>query len=140
MLVITPGDLRPTLASIERLIDEVQEVPRVPLARYGANATAAMKERHDADAHAIQRYINRTYYLSTTIGYEVQRTHADQWRLRMFAPPFYAELVEYGTPKSAPYPFFWIEVYGFEPAAIADLTKAFMDAFARHEATIRGAA
>jgi hypothetical protein len=59
------------------------------------------------------------------------------WRVRMFAPPFYAEAVEYGTPKSAAYPFFWVEVYGFQDAAVSRLMSEFFGALARHEARVR---
>lgn len=135
--ILKPGNMGPTLDAIDRLIAEMQVVPRVPLERYGKDATDAMKDQHERDAHAIQRYVNRTYYLTTSIGYEVQRVASDTWRLRMFAPPSYAEAVEYGTPKSAAYPFFWLAVYGFESAALADLTKAFMGVLATHDATVR---
>jgi hypothetical protein len=137
-LILKPGNMGPTLDAIDRLIAEVQVSPRLPLEKYGRDATTAMKDQHERDAHQIQRYVNRTYYLTTSIGYEVQRIAQDTWRLRMFAPPYYAEAVEYGTAKSAAYPFFWVAVYGFEMAAVTDITRAYLGCLSRHEATIRG--
>lgn len=138
MITITPVDYSGTLAAIDSLVATIQVLPKEPLERYGKTATDEMKEQHDRDAHAIQRYVNRTYYLTTSIGWDVARVSGGSWRLRMYAPPFYAEAVEYGTPKSAAYPFFWVEVYGHQPAALADMTKAFMDALGRHEKAVRG--
>lgn len=137
MITIKPVDFSPTLRAVDQLIAQMEYVPRGPLEKYGHDATSEMKEQHDRDAHAIQRYVNRTFYLSTSIGWEVQHPSDAVWRLRMFAPPWYAEAVEYGTSRSQPYPFFWIEVYAFEPAAVADLSRAFFGLLARHEASVR---
>jgi hypothetical protein len=131
------GDFTPTFQSIDRLLADIQTGQESALEWYGKTATDQMKEQHDRDAHAIQRYVNRTYYLSTSIGYDVARVSDGMWRVRMFAPPFYAEAVEYGTPKSAAYPFFWVEVYGFQDAAVSRLMSEFFGALARHEARVR---
>lgn len=137
MLTIIPGDLSTEINGLDRLIAEVQDAPRKVLTWYGQTATERMKANHDRDAHNIQRYVNRTWYLTTTIGYDVAQITGGTTRVRMYSPASYAEAVEFGTPRSAPYPFFWIEVYGLQPMAEARLATAYYAAFARHEAAIK---
>lgn len=137
MLTYTPRDLSSVFRSLDRLVADVQEAPAKALEWYGDTATKRMKANHDRSAHAIQRYVNRTWYLTTTIAFDVTRISGGQSRLRMFAPPTYAEAVEFGTPRSAPYPFFWIEVYGVQPAAEAMLSGIYFGALAAHEGRMR---
>lgn len=131
------GDFSETFDSIDTLLKDIQTLQSEGLEWYGKTATTAMKDKHDADAHEIQRYINRTYYLTTSIGYDVVKLGAEIWRLRMFAPPFYAEAVEYGTPRSRAYPFFWPAVYGFEQQALGSMTRAWLSAMTRQSTRVQ---
>lgn len=136
MITIKAGDLGSTFASIDQLLVDIQKGQEAALEWYGKTATDEMREQHDRDAHEIQRYINRTYYLTTSIGYDVEKA-GGSWRVRMFAPPYYAEAVEFGTPRSRAYPFFWVEVYGFQDAAVARVMQEYFTALARHETRVR---
>lgn len=105
---------------------------------YGRIATGEMKAQHDADAHDIQRYVNRTWNLTRSIAYDVRDVGGGVQQLRMYTPVWYAELVEFGTPRSRAYPFFWPAVHGLEDTARDRVIKAFLGALAQHEAWVKG--
>jgi hypothetical protein len=71
------------------------------------------------DAHDIQRYVNRTWDLTESIGFTpeppVDLNDKIVHTLKVFAAAPYAFDVEQGIPgRSRPYPFFWIEIYNEE--------------------------
>lgn len=119
--------------SLEDLQVEIQKARHEALKVYGEDATTNMKDRHDADAHDIRRYVNRTWYLTNSITFDLQLMSDKTERLRIFTPAFYASMVENGTARSRPYPFFWVEVYGLEPEAVARLYRLFLKALSDHQ-------
>ena len=108
-----------TFRSLDSLQEAIQKARHDSLVTYGEDAVEGMKKRHDADAHEVMRYVNRTWYLTNSITFDTQLMSEKTERLRVFTPAFYAGMVEYGTARSKAYPFFWIEIYGLEPAAVA---------------------
>jgi hypothetical protein len=96
--------------------------------------TARMQANHDNDAHDIQRYINRSWYLTRSIGYTIEPWRQGKASLILFATAPYAQAVEEGIPgRSRPYPFFWKEVYGHQDALIDNLRQAAAEAVHRYE-------
>lgn len=86
---------------------------------FGVDTTEAMRENHGKDAHDIQRYVNRTWDLTESIGFTLEPPQefngAVVHRLEVFAAAPYAFDVEEGIPgRSRPYPFFWVEIYNEE--------------------------
>lgn len=69
-------------------------------------------------------YIDRTGYLSQSI---TSHRLGDR-RLQIMASAPYAEDVEYGTPRSRPYPFFWPVVHELEPTFEPAIGQAVEDA------------
>lgn len=101
-------------------------------------AVERMRANHARDAHEIQRYINRTWNLtnSTTSTTDHDQLE-DRIRTTFRADTDYAEAVEFGTPRSRPYPFFWMEVRRFEEEALERATENFYYLLARFEAAQR---
>jgi hypothetical protein len=126
---MTVGDFGPTMQAIDNLMTQIPAAVHSTLEWYGDTATKQMKADHERDAHEIQRYINRTFYLTNTISADVSHPNEKVTRLIMIAPPWYAEAVEEGTPYSRAYPFFWIAVYGVQEEALMRLDRAFNDVF-----------
>lgn len=112
-----PDTLDALFVRLERLEEGLGDTIRAEQERAGAAITARMKDQHGADAHDIQRYVNRTWDLSNSIEYEVQpaQNHGGMLLLPMkvAATEVYAFDVENGVPgHSRAYPFFWKELTG----------------------------
>lgn len=60
-------------------------------------------------------YIDRTGRLTRSVGYTVEKWSERTVTCTIFATMPYAELVEYGTPRSRPYPFFWPVIWARVP-------------------------
>ena len=111
-----------------------QEAVIVEFRHWAEFVTHRMKEKHDADAHDIQRYVNRTWYLTNSIGYTIEPWRSGKATLLVFATAPYAQAVEEGIPgRSRPYPFFWHEIYGFQDLLIENLRQAVAEAVRRFE-------
>jgi hypothetical protein len=131
-----------TQRELEGLQLAIQQARHEALDWYGKTATTNMKAKHERDAHLIERYVNRTWRLTNSIAYDIQAISDMLERLRVVATPFYAALVEFGTARSRPYPFFWIEMYGLEEMArqrvhnnvlktLQNHQKAYVDGYGR---------
>lgn len=117
-------------AELDLRIDDV-------LDRFATGATEGMRESHEANAHEVGRYINRTEDLSQSIGYSLEppASYADivKHQVRLFAATVYAYDVEHGVPgRSKAYPYFWPEIHSEERRAMgeADLTHEINEAVA----------
>lgn len=115
-------------AKLDKFTPLLQDNVLDVLERHGSMAVERMQENHQSDAHAIQRYINRTWNLTNTIEFKVQPFVSDMARLELAANAAYAYDIENGTSRSQPYPFFWQEVYQVENDALADLQQALDEA------------
>lgn len=60
-------------------------------------------------------YIDRTGQLTRSVGYTIEAWAERTVTLTVFATMPYAELVEYGTPRSRAYPFFWPVIWDRVP-------------------------
>lgn len=129
------AEVQMKLQAIEQQLPDVIRDKQTELAE---RATKAMKDKHGADAHDIQRYVNRTWDLTESIGYNLEPTqhHGADLQLhpmRVFAAAPYAFDVENGVPgRSRAYPFFWQELTGgpHVEAFPADLAQAAHDLLA----------
>lgn len=122
---------------LQQLEQAVPDMLRDKQAEFAEAATTRMKDKHGADAHDIQRYVNRTWDLTESIGFNLEPTREEgsvHWHpMRVFAATPYAYDVENGVPgKSRPYPFFWQELTGGPVvAALPDvLTRGLHDLLA----------
>ena len=129
--------LAETNREIDRFIGDYRARVRRAAEDYGKTTTERMKANHDRDAHDIQRYVNRTWYLTRSIEYDVRPWSGDRLEIRIYTPAYYAHWVENGTPRSRAYPFFWVEVYGQQPYAVTRIWEEVMDAVKYHEAVER---
>lgn len=119
------AQLRANFDRFEELLqDNVSDV----LERHGESAVERMQDNHQADAHAIQRYINRTWNLTTSITTELHPWVNQFVQLELRADAPYAFDIENGTPRNQPYPFFWQEVYQLEADIMPDLQQALDEA------------
>lgn len=69
-------------------------------------------------------YTDRTGNLTRSMGYEAHPLVYGKGVLILFANMWYAEAVEYGTPRSRPYPYFWPKIYQLLPVLWPELQKA----------------
>jgi hypothetical protein len=60
-------------------------------------------------------YIDRTGRLTRSVGFTVEVWTERVTTLTVFALMPYAESVEFGTPRSRPYPFFWPVIWEYLP-------------------------
>lgn len=105
------------LVTVEQLAEGIPRIVREEQAKAGEQIVKRMQDRHASDAHDIQRYVNRTWNLTNSIGYEVQAPQEMGGMvlqpMRVAAAESYAFDVENGVPgHSRAYPFFWIELTG----------------------------
>jgi hypothetical protein len=96
---------------------------------WGAAVTTAMRQNHEADAHAMGRYENQTMQLTQSIRYELlppeTAGHIIVHPIKVVAEAPYAWDVEVGVPgHSRPYPYFWKEIMSGEwsEMLVVDLT------------------
>jgi len=136
-LLITWTGMGEVTRALDDLCAAIKVDAEAALHWYGRMATSEMKSQHEADAHDIQRYVNRTWNLTRSIAYDVQRLSGETIRLRMYTPTWYAEPVEFGTPRSRAYPFFWPAVHGLEEAGRMRVIKAFLGALSAHESWVK---
>lgn len=128
------------VAEVTRALDDMILAIRMNLKAamswYGHAATTQMKADHEKDAHDIQRYVNRSWYLTNSIMYDTE-DRGQAIRVRFYTPAWYAELVENGTPRSQAYPFFWPAIRGLEPIAQNRVVQVLLEALAKHETWVK---
>ena len=124
--------------ALDDLILQIRMDTKAALGWYGNTATTEMKANHDRDAHDVQRYVNRSWYLTNSIMFDVE-DRGQTLRLRLYTPAWYAELVEHGTPRSQAYPFFWPPIRTLEPLAQQRVVQVLLEGLAKHEAWVKSA-
>lgn len=117
-ITVNESGLNDAVAKLRQLEVALPDLLREQQEAFGEAVTKRMQDSHGADAHDIQRYVNRTWDLTESIGYNLEPTQQQGGGMllhpmRVFASAPYAADVEMGVPgKSRPYPFFWKELTG----------------------------
>ena len=106
------------------VIDEMQKQP--PLGHPPGGPHPPDGELPVFGEHA---YIDRTGYLTRSMGYTVELWQGHRATVSVFALAPYADAVEYGTTHSRPYPFFFPVFYKYLPILHARLQAAAERAF-----------
>ncbi len=113
-MTYNPQALQDWLATINRFVQYRQGVYEA-LQWSGARFKVLANEGHPPGGHPAQ-YEDRTGLLTASVGWSIEAmpswnpatgSAAKLPSLYVFAKAPYADLVEYGTPKSRAYPFFW---------------------------------
>lgn len=85
--------------------------------------------------YGIHAYIDRSGRLTRSVGYTVEVWREGVTTLTVFAMMPYADLVEFGTPRSRPYPFFWPVIWAYLPRLQLQLeidVEALMNEYAEY--------
>jgi hypothetical protein len=93
---------------------------------FGEHVTARMREGHppggphpgpppDMPVFGQHAYIDRSGYLTRSIGFTVESWSSFHAAVVVFATSPYADVIEHGSPHSRPYPFFWPNFYAQVP-------------------------
>lgn len=144
--MIAPA-IRLTATGIDETITRLDELRALYLTRvrdvlnaWGAATVAKIIEGHPPGGphppagvqpeYGQHAYIDRTGRLTRSVGHTVEAWSSRTITLTVFATMPYAELVEYGTPRSRPYPFFWPVIWERLPQLESDLQVA-LDALFR---------
>ena len=121
-MITTPANAQ-LGALIQRLNgfgEEVKQIIDVANWNWATATTEAMKANHGENAHDVQRYINRTWTLTESIGFEIEPPELQGLSIyhgvRVFASAPYAADLEQGVPgQNRAYPFYWQEIYAGGP-------------------------
>ncbi len=86
----------------------------------------------------LQKYYDRTGQLTRSLGHSVESWNGRTVTLKVFATARHADSVEYGTPRSRPYPFFWPSIYKHMPELETRVKTAVTTAYAARAISPKG--